>query len=663
MAVVITFSGKQLKTLYPDGTDFKALTYPEMWVKNRIGERKKLSLAFRTDASVENKYFYFNPALFGIAGGAFPFSPGVPPLNYYGYSFGTFSGAFTATMAPVAQTPYANDLLKNFKVEISFEDAQTFTITVDYFHIYDLKNFLTPSIDINKNKLLKDNPANPSILNVSGSTIYTDDTSQPGYFLMIQNPMVIMDYGVSTLIFDSYKAGFYAKNEHQADPYFNTPVWNLFKQDEATAIATLNTADNNQLVFKITSPSNVTEVFMWMIRTDTNNNGVDMNSNYEATFIRLDGTTNGIGDKLIANYIAPTSLGGGVYKVASHIDKTKIAISQKYRFIAVVYTGGDEEAPFQINSFISEEYTVFPSPFDGGTKDWGMGGSIKDYQTAFTGNDLKCVVEERLQSNFGILYGATGFSDDILARLGLVVPNDMRRYMTKIQVEMYEDTGITRQYFDRQTLLKMSPTTYTASPSLALVMNGGGDGLQINYDYLVRYEAWLQNMQTKVGSVFLGSPTSNMNMAGRLIIVEFTIYLYYDDYILPFTDVIHLSQKLRPADYNAILKIENNDNSAIGEGEYFCGDTCFKAELTATQQTQKYNLITTAEPSPGFSPTTNENETWVGAQLPQQTSDKFSSQEVFFSQTESTKAKFCLKASKFIFGIPYKISAIAKKIP
>ena len=663
--MILTCTSKTLQTLYPDGSEYVPLNYSTgitgQWQYNRIGEYKQLSIDLQSDTTMDNMFVYFNPALFDILGMASPFAPGVAPQNYWGFQLGVYSAPYSSTMTLNAQSPYPSDIIKNYDVTIKVNSNKKITIYVKYFQMYDIKGFLNPPAESNKNKLLNDTSSNTININVVGNSIYTNDNSQPGFFCLIQDPLNVVNYCQLKMDFDTYKAGFYGKNEHQAVPYFSLPQFNLFAEDETTPITTLNPGDNNQMQFVIHVPVSApsSKTMMWMIRTDTTNNAIDVLANYEATFIDVySGSTNKFGNKIIEPMVTPTDIGGGNYQTSFHIDKTTIAVGQKYRFIAICYRTGDDADGFQVNSFISDEFEVLPVPFSNSEK-WTMEGYLIDFNSYYTGNQLTCCVEERLIALANISYGITGFSDDIFSRLGLVVPNDIRRYMTSIQVETYEDAGITRQYFDRQTMLKTSPTTYTSASGMVLYW--ATDSIQIEYDFRVRYEDWIQNLQTKVGSVFLGSPTSNMNWAGRQINIKFTINLFYDDYVSPFTDVIELVIVLNPHGYSAApLSIVNTDLSPLSS--YYCGATCLKAILDGTiLDPEAYNLLMTAEPLPGFAPTIEENETCTGTFVAL-TTPKFSSQEPSFSFSEPSITNFCLDYTQFVLNTPYKLTALAKKI-
>jgi len=654
MAISISVTAKKLFTLNPDGTEKKELAFPSEFDKNRIGEYKKIELEYLSTTSIANLSLYFSPALFFNVGSINPLSPN-QPTSYWSYQVDAAATLGSFAMIPVCPLPYISDLIKNFVVGIEITSATTFTIKIKYFQLYDLNNYLDPKIEINRFKLLKDRVANAAILNVSGDSVYTNAKNRPQFYLYAKDATDFTNFGSFNYIVDDYKAGFYAKNAHQAAPYFTQEEFVL--ETTLGVVTALSAYENTKVRFRVVSPGVVDKVSVWMIRTDTANQAVDIETNYESSFVDI--ITLGVGvldNKIIGPSNAPSII-TGKYEVNFYVDKTLLVPNGKYRFIAIPY---DDTNPVltEVNSFISNEYSVSLPAYAGA---YNITGSLKDYAKEFFGNDLICVVEERMQSKLVIDYSSNAFAADILNRLGLVVPNDIRRYLTNIKCEIYEDVlPNIRHYLDSQTAFKVDPITYTIPVPVEL--NFTTDNLEILFNWRNRYEPTIPNISSTIGILDV-APFSNQNWANRILKVKFSLQFYYDDYAVPFTDQLIFLQTIRPKGYTTDVEIFKEDGETIGNAEYFCSDaeTCLKAKLNVANP-EEYNLITTIELAPGTISNIEENEEWLGV-LAQLNSLKIASSETAYSESEATFAKFCLNNSLFNLNLQYKISAIAKRVP
>lgn len=650
----LNYISSDVFTLNPDGTVYKNLIGATQLHKNRIGEFKKVVLEYGTHSgydSIAGLTLYFVPALFISTSAHSPFSSSPPTSNYYVFDIDNSATPGTYDMDLVPSIGYNLDLIKNDSVQLEIIDSYNFKIHITFYQIYDLNSYLNPSIESNQNKLLKDLVTNP-VLTVSGNSIYTNDKIKPRFYTILQNQDDPLTKGVVTAVVDSYRGGFYGKNELETSPYFTIPQW--FLNNGADTLLSL--VDNTKVDFWITSPVVVAKVDIWMIRTDTSDNSVDMRTNYEASFLTIttDGSTNQLDNKIYAPSQAPT-FGGGVYKTFFHVDKTKIVAGGKYRFIGIVYYDGGS---YEVNSFISDEYSVSAPSFTG--INYTLTANIKDFAHQFDGNDLICVIEERLKCTASFNYSGNAFADDIFNRLGLTVPNDPRRYLTKITIQVYEDIATTRHYFDRIIISKQDPINYTSNPEITKVVFA--DSFDIQYDFRVRYESNVPNIETVVSGVVLITPTANQNWAGRDLRISIDYEFFYDDYSTPFTDIVKFIQKIHPKDYDNTLQILNSNDSTITESQFICSplEKCYKAKLDIVAG-DDYNLITNGELAPGSISIIEENEEWTGI-LPQLDSNKFTNQEDEFGSTDTKVAKFCLDSSNFSLNSSNKITAIAKKM-
>ena len=649
---VITINSRKLFTLYPDGTELKELIYPIDWTQNRIGEYKKVVLEFSSTQDLSDSIIYFNPALF-LAGGINAFTMGAVPSEGFSYVVDPSQTMGTYQMVPFVNIGYAVDLVKNWEAEIYIGYGNDFKITFKYFQNEDRVSFLSTVSQYNHDKLLKDKISTPPELLVAGNSVYTNQEHTPRFYVC---QVDIADASIKSFVqnnFALYKAGFYNKNHHQTSPYFTNPVWNVKTTDNK-----ISSLVDTKIEFLVECPATPSTWFVWMIRTDTTDNTVDFYTNYEASFHRIvtDAGSGTLNNKLKAPSEFLALEVGTTFKGTFHVDKNLITAGASYRFISVVYNIENDN----VNSFISEEVTVSLPSFDG--QGYTFTPKLRDFFNDFYGNQLQSTIEERIQTITNLNYSYFGFSDDMLTRLGLTVPNDIRRYLTKVIIEIYDRPSVSlSQYYDRVTAYKTSPTTYSVPSNMEL--NFTADNLEIKYLFRNRYESDVNNIESTYNLLPI-LPTTTQNWGGKTLKIKTTLELYYDDYSIPFTDAIEIIQELFIKDYvtSTLFIYEEGRQTKPSASSYWCADeaVCFDAYLS-TGSYALFRLLTTIEKSTGNIGTIEENEEITGV-LPQLNSSKFITQEYAFGQTVANRATFCLEPSELVYDVPYKICAIAKKL-
>ncbi len=628
-------------------------------VDNVIGERKMFEVTYTAGSAMVDRRIYFNPALFQTSA-AFYSSPGSPPANSWQYITGSAVPVGETDMLLYVQAGQTPEKTTNFRCTIEFSSDTEFTIRLYYYQVYDLINWLNPSVENNHAKLLKDRNANPLELDLSGTSVYTSDKSCINFYLFVQDLILPADKGWDTRIIP-YQAGFYAKEEQAGAPYFTGEEFIL--ERAAGIVTSLSAVEDTKIRFRVTQ--NCTFMMLWLIRVDTVDNSVTFLQNYDYSFERITtvpGSTT-IHNKFKGPSVAPASV-TGKYECSVHVDSTLLTYGQKYRIIGIAYSEGET---WEVNAFISdEEYVVDELPSYTGDE-MEVTGSLSDYDREYFGNDLVCVVEERMRSKMLLQFPGDQYKDEIFDRLGLAISNDIRRYLVKIECTIYTDVTIlgntTRQIYARAISNKISPTSYTSASGLTLDFSTS-DEATFKFDWRNRYEDNLLNIETQVNGVPLITPTSNQDWAGRVLTVEWKFTYNYDDYFVPFTDTVFFKQIIRPKDYEFVnLKIENQETEDEND-DFTCiqdETLCLQARLNSGGDENEYSLITTIEKSPGSIATIEENEEWVGDVLPQLDSDKFVNQEADFEETTANLAKFCIDLSKVNTNVTYKISAIAKR--
>lgn len=648
----LTIHSRKLFTLNPDGTELKELIYPTDWDQNRIGEYKKIEISCSSTQPLADTIIYFSPALF-ISPILTAYDTGGIPAEGYAYvvdsaaTMGTFTmGQFNIGGAPAA-------LLKNWEVEIEIGYGNDFVIKMKYYQFIDRDKYFNSSSQYNQEKLLKDKIGNGE-LNVAGVSVYTHPEQVPRFYICQFDP-VTTNKSFTLSVYRQYKAGFYSKNSHETSPYFTNEAWTL--EDSEGSRTTFNTLEDTKVNFQVDSATAPSDWFAWLIRTDKTDNGVDFKSNYEASFAKiydLVGTT--IYDNKLKGPGLKLALDSGTtYKGYFHVDKDGLTPGATYRFISVAY---DLEGGF-VNSFISDEIIAAVPSFNGNQYD--LGAKFKDYFNEWTGNQLTCIPEERVQTIINVGYPYMGFTTDIENRLGLTVPNDIRRYLTQVKVEIYQDASVQlRHYYDRKTAYKVDAITYTVPENMEL--NFTDSNLEIKYLWRNRYESDIPNIETTYNGVPI-SVGSDQNWCGRTLKVKTTLSLYYDDYVAPFTDEIVFVQEVTVKNYNTstLHVYVEKGQSAPSATEYYCDtdDICLDGHF-ATATPSDYRLMNTIERNTGTIATIEESEPISGV-LTQNTTPKIISQDTSYGDSGANRATFCIEGTELVYNVFYKVCAIAKK--
>lgn len=667
--IPLTTTGTDYITVLPDGTEYKTTaSTPHM---NSIGEKKRIKWKLSsTYSNLEGVNVYVQLGLFqqGIVNSPNP----KVPINYQV----TFPVGLAAGDYPMAlMLPSGANANLNFNAEVTLRivTSSTFHIIVDFFQIYDEMQYQNVSFQDNHNKLLLDQKQNTSELTIGTvRNCYNSISSQFAITMKLEKPGVIhapdtypyTDNTLTAFGTGSWLAGFYNRSALDSDPYFNTPIWE-FKRN-GVAVTNLSAAINTDVLFKITTPSGVSKVLFWIIRTDIFDNTVTMFDNYEANLEEINSSNTNIGlDKLTTPVINVTSIGAGVYKVGCSLAADKLTNNAKYRMIAIVYY--KDGSDFYVNSFISDELICDSSPcFDG--EGFDAIGSLDDYNKQYEGNDLECVIEERMRSKIFLSFPFDKWKNDLYNRLGITGSNDIRRYLTKIKIDFYDENaviglGVVRNLYDTKTVIKTGINTYTTQPGMTL--NFGSTWAEFIYEWRNRFENGVDCIETSIDNSYTVTPVyAQQYWGGKTIKIRWTLTFFYDDYSAPFTDIVEFYQQIRVKDYTGLTVrhwADSGTRSKFDDVVNYCqGEVpCFAAYINGALTDRK--LITNIVPIGAGINAISEAEAWVGNQLEQLTTDKITDQDEDFATSGGSKiANFCIDTSKLLI-YSYQISAISKK--
>lgn len=621
---------------------------------NRIGERKRVRIDFTSSVPLDFANLYINLGLFLPIGyvnniidqGTAYWSIPLPDA----FVAGDYICSYTNNSFAVNTNP-----AKNIRVIVRVIDATHFQIRAEFNQTYDIAAYLdSVTLDDNAKRFLKDLRSNANDLEASLPSVYTDPNIDGRVYIFIQRRDTL-DKGNSEVSFGGYKAGFYDKGTHNATPAHINPVWKLFRN--GLPVTQIFKNGNTDVELNIDG-SGINIATAWLLRVDTNNNTVDYITNYEAEFAKLEpGTPNQ--SKMVAPFIAPTLIGASTYKTGFRIDPNTLVVGSLYRVLAVIYSSGFAQA----TSTLSPVFTV-TSDFPYDNQGFDAHGRLSDYQREFSGNDLECVIEERMKSKLRLNFGGGKYAADILRRIGTTISNDIRRYLTDIDFKIYEEfisgPNTVRNVFDERNRTKINPIPQYSRGDI--VMEFSTDSyLELSAQWRNRYESGVNCLYTLINGVNYGTFLSSQYWGGKNLFVEWKITFTYDDASSPFTDVIYFKQKLRIKDYSNDVQI-SSQIPADEDREFFCNDDlmCLKAALI-NPSLINYRLMNTIEVDPGSILTIEEAEAWAGDELAQLLTTKIFNQEVSYGQTNPLVAKFCINVSELLLDSPYKISAMAKK--
>ncbi len=660
--IPITNNGIVYKTIYPDGSSTTTPT------KHSIGEKKQIIWSIETPAyDLETAYIviraanYFNGVITDIVN--------IP--NRYTISFPVGLGAGTYPI-PIDCGPTSSPALnENVNMFLEIVDATNFNIIAEFYQIYDELAYNNPNNQYNHSKLLKETKISPNELTLGGSpSCFTSNTQMLSIGFTIYKPNVIVP-PFTTLFTDrgsltfgsTWPVGFYSRNAANSDPYFSSPVWDFSRS--AVPVTNLSIIANTDVSFKITTPATVTKILFWIIRTDKTDNTVSMFDNYEANFEEIISTNANIGvDKLTTPVINLNLFAANVYQVGCSIAANKLSDGGKYRLIAIVY---EETGTYNVNSFISQELICDHLPAYEGNG-FNVLASLDDYNQQFEGNDLQCVIEERMRSKIKLYFPFNKWKNDIYTRLGLVVGNDIRRYLTNVTVTIYENTvdpttlNVVKNIFDYKASTKIGLSSFTAQTGLT--MNFSNTWAEFIYEWRNRFEANTPCISTISGGSSIMPVRANQYWGGKTLTIELVLRFTYDNYATPFSEDIVFKQQIRVKDYGEMtVKSYDAEINEYLDLEYICNDkpVCF-AGILQNPSLPDRKLIVNIFPKDSSVNNVEEAEAWEGNQLTQLTTPKIINEEEDFHLVASeTAAIFCVDANELSVNSQYQISAIAKK--
>lgn len=679
MAISITNTSRKLTNINT-GNDYGDYGYvnPISDSVNIIGEKKRIEFVYETDYAnpIDGLNFYINLGLFMPVGA-------INPIVGKGTVF--FECAMPSSAVPgiypcnlnSTSTLFNLEVFRNFYVEIHVFDSNTFSIVAEFYQTYDLLGYMTSSMVLeNRTRFLKDkyNSSDENI--VSGPSIYNDGSVpyDGRLYIYVENQSDNSINGKTETSFGGYVAKFYNQASSTVS-IESIKYYTIGSIPQEIPQPNLNVNTKVEIKLSTSALAFTPKIYVNVFKTNNSNNVLNFIDNYESETSLIDPAAPDQ-DLVSSPFVAPFDPDGfGINFTASFaLQATALDAGDQLAFLFMIYdpTGVDVAGGGIVERAGPAQADI---PYNG--NGFTPTGTILDYDTEFTGNDVECVVEERMASKLVLDFPSDQWRNDLINRLGIDIgSNNIIEFLDRIKFTIYEETtaiirwqplATVENYFIERTMLKSNNNInpYT----------GTTDDFTIDFDTpdQLTLEAFWRNgfefddcIRSIINGVDYGTKLSNQDWAGKTLKVEWELTFYYDTIPVPFIDIIIFGQQIRVNDYSSHIEIHTRSPSNEGDTT-FCDNANihFIAQLDVVDA-DDYKLINNFDVDPGSRVTMEERENWVGRKLPQLFSTKLANQEVDYTGqtidgvTYGKAAQFDVVPIALPAGL-YKVSALAKK--
>ena len=678
----LTMNDKQLNTVLPDGTLIRTYSElgPDGWgADHRIGERKRISFEYGSDHDLNGCMIYINPALF-------------LPTNYVNTitgkgsmyyvvqfpSVGTVGIPYVASLQSTSTVSGPVDNANNFEVLIIPDGDGSgtflFTLQIDFYMTADVKGYLTAGVPyINEDRFLKDAFDNPTTLDIYNSNrnlfavpnnVYYAENRSPRVYFYIEDPAVPFP-GMNVAReekFFGFRAGWFYRDALNAQPWFTNTHFRVIRN--SNIVNNLSASGVNDMEIRANSDSAlnpVTHFLVGIVQYYVNDQSVDFVQSGHIEWQWIKASNPGSG-KIVGPMTDPADQ--SLNEWMSSFKVQGLDLNGGYRFIGIAYSSVFGQT-FRCNSFISPLYFVDAAPEPTGDGFTAI-ASLDDYNNEYRGNNLECVIEERMRSKIKLQFPFDQWKNYLFDRFGLVATNDIREYLEAIELIMYEEyvdplTGANvTNIFDLQYAGK-NGITNTFGPVSGMTTTFDNVSAELIYEWRNRWEHNIQNPQSIINNLSQTPGITDQYWGGRTIKIQWNLYFIFNQFAV--TDKVSFNQQIRVKDYGEMsvkhVGVDDFDPQlSICSG---VADACFAGILQNPSLTDM-KLIANIMPLGAGVNAIEESEVWAGNQLPQLTTNKIINEEEDYAFLFSeTAAKFCLDTSKLVVNSQYQISAIAKK--
>lgn len=551
--------------------------------------------------------FYFNPVLFDVNCNIATYYPsGIidsAPLTGWFFDLNNstlIGGVYQMTMFGTGVNANSQ---KNINATIQLIDSTNFIITLNFFMIEDLENWISNVMLANQPKLLNSHVSAPTPLQNVVQSVY-NSIKQLCLFTYITDSNIQVggnDFGCYLTKSIPWTARFWNQGLNAGVSEFLNPQFK-FKRN-GVFVPNLSTVQQTELIFEIDSANFLWDCALWLFDTSQTDNFDTFVNNYDSSRLLIP-TTGGTA-QLQNHFYEPsqsiTNIGGTTWQVKVMIDTT-INPSGQWRVGAIVY--GSDGLQIISNSFISDVIPVTQIPGVELCCSLTYSMQWSDYSRTYINECFAPTMKERIRNIMNITGGSF---NDCLIDYGMNPANSWIDYLKKAtlniyqKVDNYPTTGQTTFfYFDSMVSNRMIgfPGNWQNLNS-NLIVSDDGTTLTTEWNGRVRYEdtttvsnsnvfvantssAFTRNSAGPLASTYISVNNINLDWADKDIYFEYTfefdlspIYGQPCTFNIVRINLIHpVDYETNPQPYSQLLKSIVVKGYKNGVGTTITGPFC-----------------------------------------------------------------------------------------
>lgn len=444
--------------------------------------------------------FYFNPVLFEVNCNIASYYPGgiidSPPQTgwFFDLSNNALLGA-THNMTIVGTGVNANSQ-RNINATIQFVDNTNFIVTLNFYMISDLENWISNVMLANQPKLLNSHVSAPTPLTNIVQSVYNSQKQLCLFTYMTDSNRQtlvngnLVDFGCFLTNSIEWTARFWNQGLNATPSEFTNPQFK-FKRN-GVFVPNFSTVQQTELIFEIDSPYFVWDCALWLFDTSQTDNFDNFVSNYDSSRLLI--PTSGGTAQMTNLFYKPsqsiTNIGGSTWQVKVTVDKA-INPNGQWRVGAIVY--GENGTEIISNSFISEIIPVTQIPGIELCCSMTYSNTWNDYSFGLINECFAPTMKERIQNKMTVTGGAF---DDCLIDLGMNPSNSWIDYLQRVTLNIYRKVDnyplpgqTTFFYFDSMQSNRIAGFPGNWQNNSNLIVSDDGSTLSTEWNGRVRYEA------------------------------------------------------------------------------------------------------------------------------------------------------------------------------
>ena len=454
--------------------------------------------------------FYFNPVLFDVncnIPSRYPngIIDSPPPTGWFFDLNDNSMIGNTFNMSIIGTGVNANSQ-RNINATIYFADNTNFFITLNFYMIADLEDWISNVMLANQRKLLNSHVSAPTPLTNVVQSVYNSQKQLCLFTYMTDSNIQVngIDFGCFLTKSLPWTARFWNQGLNATPSEFTNPQFK-FKRN-GVSVPNFSTVQQTELIFEIDTPTMPNDIVLWLFDTSQTDNFDNFVSNYDSSRLMI---YDAVGSYQLTNlFYAPatgvTNVGGITWQVKVTVDKA-INPNGQWRVGAIVYG----TSVFQIisNSFISDVIPVTQIPGIELCCSMNYSNTWNDYSLGLINECFAPTMKERIQNKMTITGGAF---DDCLIDLGMNPANSWIDYLQRVTLNIYRKINnypspgqTTFFYFDSLSSNRIAgfPDNWQNNNS-DLIVSDDGTTLMTEWNGRVRYES---NSYISNGNVFIAN--------------------------------------------------------------------------------------------------------------------------------------------------------------